>query len=490
MGARGLMRLVAMLCGLWLVSPWTLAQNIQLQPAPQPQPEAKLAALPAPVADLVKKYKLALDDVSIFVQDVAADQPLLLLNPDTPRNPASVMKTITTYVALDRLGPTYTWKTEAYVTGPIDAKGTLQGDLVLKGYGDPLLVVESFWKFLRALRDRGLQHITGDLVVDTSYFAPSSADPGAFDGKAEYPYNVIPNALLLNFQSINFKFFPDADQVKIVPEPNPANLTIQNNLKLVRTSCRQSHISMESGSSDTGDVVTFNGTYSANCGGFSIDRVATKPESMVYGVFKSLWQDMGGVIDGGLKLGDPPKKTLFYTFESRTLAEIIRSINKYSNNVMTRHLLLTLGAERFGPPATEQKGAQAVAAWLTENGLSFPELVIDNGAGLSRDGRVAARSLGQLLLKVYRSPYMPEFVASLPITGVDGTLQGRFKGEPLARHGHFKTGTIDNVKAIAGYLLTKTGHTYVAVVLVNHINADKGLGTMVQNELLRWLFEQ
>ena len=169
---------------------------------------------------------------------------------------------------------------------------------------------------------------------------------------------------------------------------------------------------------------------------------------------------------------------------------MIRSINKYSNNVMTRQLLLTMGAELDTPPGTEDKGIRVVRDWLQQSSLDFPELVLENGAGLSRDERISARHLGELLLAAYYSPYMPEFMSSLPVLAMDGTLKRRMGGSDLAGRAHLKTGSLDDVRAQAGIMLDQQGRRMVVVALHNAPRAENYAGEAVQNALLRWVYER
>jgi len=215
--------------------------------------------------------------------------------------------------------------------------------------------------------------------------------------------------------------------------------------------------------------------------------VVTGPDNYIYGVFKSLWAELGGQFEGNMREGTVPADAqLLHSTNSPSLAEVIRDVNKYSNNVMTRQILLTLGAEKYGPPGTVDKGSEAVRAWLAQKGLDFPELVLDNGSGLSRDGRISARHLGEILLTAYQSPYMPEFLASLPILSMDGTLAHRYGGA-LAGRAHLKTGSLDNVRAQAGIVLDEHGRRIVMVILHNDARAESAAGEAVQNALLAWI---
>ena len=186
----------------------------------------------------------------------------------------------------------------------------------------------------------------------------------------------------------------------------------------------------------------------------------------------------------------PSDAVLLYTYDSLPLPEIIRLVNKFSNNVMARHLLLTLGAEKFGAPATAENGSNAVRQWLAERDIRIPGLVLDNGSGLSREERITARGMAQMLDIAWHSPFMPEFAASLPLSAVDGTLRNRFRAAGMQGRLRLKTGRIDDVSGLAGFVNAASGKTYVVVILINHPGTQNGSADIVQTELIRWVFAQ
>ena len=432
--------------------------------------------LPAPVARVLKAAGVPPSAVALVVQDVDARLPRASFNADKPMNPASVMKLLTTYAALDLLGPAYTWKTEAYAAGPL-RDGVLEGDLVLKGGGDPKLGFEQFWLLLRQLRARGLREIRGDLVLDRSRFAAAEHDPARFDNEPLRPYNVGPDALLLNFKSIRLGFVPDAGKktVAIHAEPAPAPLDLVNLVKLGEGACGSAWyeaIRMDLVHTGAAARLILTGTYPAACGEKSRHVAALDHPQYVAGVFRQLWGELGGGFTGGLREGAlPASARLLARADSPALAEVAREINKYSNNVMARQLYLTLGAEATGQPARAEDAEAAVRGWLARKALPMPELVIENGAGLSRAGRISADSLARLLAAAWASPVMPEFIASLPLTGVDGTMKKRLGGNGVAGQAHVKTGYLDGVRALAGYVLDRRGKRVIVVFLANHPNA-------------------
>jgi D-alanyl-D-alanine carboxypeptidase/D-alanyl-D-alanine-endopeptidase (penicillin-binding protein 4) len=452
---------------------------------------------PDSVARMLSAYKMPATSLSVFAQEVGEDTPLIAVNSDVPRNPASTIKLLTTFLALEDLGPTYRWKTDAYLGGPL-VEGRLEGDLIIKGYGDPYMLLERYWLFLRELRQHGLQRIEGDLVIDNSYFEIDATDNGTFDGQPERIYNVVPDAFLVNFQAVDFVFRPDADSggVSIVADPHPANLDIANKLGLRSGLCGgyQNGIKMEvgnSGADDSRDRVTFSGRFRGQCREYLLSRAVLRAPTYAWGVFDRLWTQMGGELQGGLRLAAAPEDAEpFVEVESPPLLEIIHGVNKWSNNIMARHILLTMGAERSGAPATVEKGREAAAAVLASEGLDFPELRIDNGAGLSRDTRITARNLGRVLLAAQDSLYAAEYVSSMPLSGLDGTMRKRFKDEELTGRMHLKTGRLTGVFAMAGYLRSRSGRDFVVVAIQSHANAHRGPGEEIESEFMRWVYSQ
>ncbi len=449
--------------------------------------------LPAEIMAEMRRYGLSSRHLSIYVQVADQDKPLLAFQPDVPRNPASSIKVLTTLAALEILGPGYTWKTEAWSRAPI-RDGRLDGDIYLKGYGDPFLVIEHFWRFLRELRNDGLTEIRGNLILDQSHFALEDGDPAEFDGKPHRAYNVVPRALLVNFQAVRFHIQPQPDQnrVRVIADPHPAGLEITNRIQLRPGHCREGlrRVGLQAIHGRPMDKVMFSGRMDGGCGEAEFFRVVAEPTRYTHGVFTSVWRELGGRFEGDVREGQVPADArLLQRVSSSTLGDIVRSINKHSNNVMTRMLLLTLGAEGGGPGTTE-KGVARVRQWLATHGLSFPEMVLENGSGLSREERISARHLGQVMLLGYRSRFMPEFMSSLPVSGEDGTMQRRHSGTELDGRTHLKTGTINGVRAMAGYLQDNRGRRVVVVSLHNDPRVNSFAGEKVQDAILRWAYNR
>jgi D-alanyl-D-alanine carboxypeptidase/D-alanyl-D-alanine-endopeptidase (penicillin-binding protein 4) len=438
---------------------------------PTPPAPAQPNALPAPLRAALQEAGVPASAVAVYIHPIGARRPALAWNADQPMNPASAMKVVTTLAALELLGPAYTWRTEAYADGAL-AEGVLDGNLVLKGYGDPKLTLEDFWHLLRDLRARGIRHIRGDLVLDRSFFAPAQVDAAAFDNEPTRPYNVLPDALLINFKSIQLRFVPEEESrtVRILAEPQLPQVAIVNQLALAHGNCE---LWPEKPQASPGQAqLVFTGVFPAGCGEKTKSFSLLAPNEYALAVFQQLWNELGGTHQGGVRDGvRSDTARLIASRESRTLAELIRDMNKFSNNVMARQLFLTLSLSVDAPPASSEKAARAVRDWLGARGLDFPELVIENGSGLSRNERISAAHLGQLLLRAWETPLMPEFISSLPLLGTDGTLRRRLPGSPVAGRAHMKTGYLDGVRALAGYVQDRDGRNLVVVSVVNHANA-------------------
>lgn len=439
--------------------------------------------LPHSVRAALAQAGIPESQVGAYVYDLTTERPILEVGADRPLNPASLMKLVTTFAALEILGPSHTWKTEAWLDGSL-VDGRLDGNLVLKGYGDPKFNLESLILFLRDLRHRGLREINGDLVLDRSFFSVDAHDPGAFDNEPARPYNVGPDALLINFKSFRLQFVPEIEKqsVRIYAEPPLPQLRVVNNLRLASGLCDlwPERPAIE------GNTLTFSGKFSSSCGERSRYFSLATPDEYAAALFRLFWEQSGGTWTGRAREGILPfTARLFASWESQPLSEIIRDVNKFSINVMARQIYLTLGTRESSAPGTLSKSELAVRTWLARRGLDFPELVIDNGAGLSRTARISPRHLGELLAAAWRSPLMPEFVASLPLTAVDGTMRKRLANSPAAGQAHVKTGYLESVRAIAGYALDARGRRIALVFVINHGNARDAQSA--QDAFLEWV---
>ena len=470
-----------------------------------PQSLHRLAECAPAVREALRQARIPPGGAGIVVREINSSTPLIQLNAKQSMNPASTMKLLTTYAALELLGPAYTWRTEAYVDGKLE-NGVLKGNLIIKGYGNPKMNSEHLWLWLRELRNRGLRDIQGDLVLDRSAFASQETDPADFDNDPGRAYNVPPDALLLNFNAIRLRFIPGNGTVNVYTEPSLAGIALDNRLTVKeQRNCgawdRNIKVQL------VGNVIRLQGSYPSACGEHD-KPVNLLPHARYFdAVFRSLWQEMGGTLQGSTRDGSTPVSAmLLATHYSQPLSEIIRDINKFSNNVMARQLLISLSLNKEVPlintplfdllpdtlfpvistsPASFERSEIVLRNWIANKGFDFPELVLENGAGLSRKERISPHNIALLLQDMNLSPFSAEIEASLPIVGVDGTMRKRHVNGAVTAHAHLKTGSLEGVKSIAGYLQSRSGKQWILVFIINHPNA--AMGQHAQDELIEWL---
>ena len=443
--------------------------------ATQSPPAAYLAAL--------RDAGVATRASAVVIRPLDAGGVAVTENAGGAMSPASTMKLVTTWSALNLLGPAWTWRTEVYAIGPL-IDGALAGELAFRGSGDPTLVIENLWLLVQRIRATGLREIRGDVLLDKSIFEPQPYDPEDFDGAGDRAYNAGPDALLVNFKALSFDFVPDpqAGVARIVATPQLAGLRLAPSVPGSNAPCGDWRASLR------GDLTNplapqFRGSYPLACGTRSWHVNALDHSAYFGAVFRALWEGGGGVWTGRVRdAALPAGARQIASRESRTLAEVIRDINKFSNNVMARQVFLTVGAAASALPGNAARASQAIRGFLAARGLSVPELVLENGSGLSRSERIAPANLAAMLVDAWRSPLMPELMSSLPIVGVDGTTKGR---RAAAGAAHLKTGMLADVRAIAGYVVANSGRRYVLVAIINDPSARGA--QRAHDALLDWL---
>jgi serine-type D-Ala-D-Ala carboxypeptidase/endopeptidase (penicillin-binding protein 4) len=451
------------------------------------------AALPANLQEALAKAQLPLESVAIVVQPLDGGSPLISHNATKAMNPASVMKLVTTYAALEALTPAYRWKTEVYRNGPLN-QGVLDGDLIIKGAGDPALNVAEFWRLLQQVQQQGIRQIRGNLVLDLSIYAPEVSQRPMLDDEPWRAYNANPSALLLNGRNTSFRFsvatLANKPAVLIAQEFELPIIRIINTMQTRKGACNdwRSDLHYSVTPQADGAVVAFSGTLPDQCDERYLELSVLTDTQYVSATFKKLWAQLGGQFTGQMVLGPVTEMAIPVTsWASPPLDMVVRDINKWSNNVMARHLMLTVGQEAGFTPADEAGSALAVRQVLRQHGLVFTELVLENGSGLSRNERISAEHLAQLLVTAYQRPVMPVFMASLPILGMDGTTKKRLADSASKGMAYLKTGSLEGVSSLAGYVQDQAGKRYVLVIVANHARASAVRA--VQDLLLKQLIE-
>lgn len=490
-----------------------LLVSAQVHAADLVSQETALQYIPKAVAVSLEKSQIPKDAISISVMEIEPGRPgKIAAKTDVDwrskqaMNPASTMKLVTTLAGLDVLGPQYRWRTNVYTDGLI-RQGTLKGNLYLQGTGDPKLVPEELAKMMKALQNLGIQKIDGNLFFDRSAYAPNAMEHNTIDGESLRAYNVPPDPLLYAFRTLSFQLGKSrtADFIDISYTPPLSQLKVINQMQLVDQSCDswksniRFNLDPEGAIPNTDQLLTaqFSGSFPNACKGVNYNVVALDANTFLTQGFAAAWELAGGTwtqAPTGKSGTVPLASRLLLQFEGIALADDVQDINKYSNNVMARQLMLTLALEKMGKPATTENGELVIQSWLKGLGLQFPELVIENGSGLSRNEAISAEHMTQLLVAARNLSVADTFYNSLPIAGTDGTMRNRLmahlrkflhlKKKPEAR---IKTGSLADVRAISGYVMSKSGKMYAVTSFINHPNAWRGLEA--HDQLLAWLLD-
>lgn len=446
---------------------------------------AASARLPPEIYAALERARLPPESLVVVVQEAGSSRTRLAWRADVPVNPASLTKLLTTYAALDLLGPAWTWSTPVWLQGTV-ADGVLDGNLVIKGSGDPKLVPERLWLLLRRVQQLGVREIKGDIVLDRSAFSVPEQSPADFDGEPLRPYNVRADALLLAYRSVLLSFTPDvARGVALVGvDPPLAGVQADSSVPLGAGICNDWRGELKADFSDP-TRLRLAGSFPASCGEKAWPVAYADPRSYNDRMVSALWREMGGKLGGSVRDGLAPATAPAFTSVSPALSEVVREINKFSNNVMAQQLFLTLGLNRGGSGSPEAS-REVLRRWLNERlGRAAEGAVLDNGSGLSRETRLSAQQLARVLQSAWASPVMPELVASLPVSGTDGTL---IRSKAAPGRAHLKTGSLRDVSGVAGYVLANNGRRYVVVAVVNHPNANAARPAI--DALVQWVINE
>ncbi len=449
---------------------------------------AQAQPLPPEIDAALARAKLPREAVTLVVAEAQGKEPPRLWHrAQEPVNPASIAKLATTFAALELLGPAWTWTTPVGVDGPV-RDGVLQGNLYIKGQGDPRLVAERLWQLLRRVQGLGVRRISGDIVLDRSAFPLGPQDPAAFDGEPLKAYNAQPDALLVNYRAMVLHLTPlpsasGAGGVAAVQmEPALAGVEVPATVPLSAAACGDWRAGLRADFSQP-TRVRLEGTFPASCGPRAWPLAAPDPGQQAARAVAAMWRELGGQLGGQVRDGLMPAGLApVMSVESPTLAEVVRDINKYSNNVMAQQLFLTLSLQQKGS-GTLAGSREVLQQWWRERLREEPPQ-FDNGSGLSRQERTTGAQLARLLQYAWASPLMPEFIASLPVAGIDGTARRTGTGPGAAGQAHLKTGSLRDVTGVAGYVHATDGKRYVLVAIANHPNA--GAMRPVIDQLVAW----
>ncbi|MGH9866653.1 MAG: D-alanyl-D-alanine carboxypeptidase/D-alanyl-D-alanine endopeptidase [Candidatus Polarisedimenticolia bacterium] len=432
---------------------------------------AATPATPRPLgpslAAILKTPDLARSQVGMRVVEADTGRVLFDHNAEMPLKPASNMKVMTSAAALSLLRPEYVFNT-LFMASSRPVNGVLAGDLYIKGYGSPALSGEQWWLMAREMKARGIDRVEGDLVGDDSYFDGLDRPQGWPSHTEDAFYNAPVSALSADYNAVTIVVRPGrmGGTPEVVLTPFASFFKVAN--RAVTTASR-SNLRVGRQFDGTQNVIVVDGQISARSAPSISYRAVEQPTFYALSAFREAASKEGIVINGVSRRGSIPQGALrLYEHESRPLTDLVRTMNKLSNNYMAESFLKTLGAETAGVPGSVEKGAAAVTSFLEGLGVDTRNLVLADGSGLSHADRLTAASLTAVLLAMYRDFESSfEFITSLPIGGVDGTLDRRMVGGPAQRRIRAKTGHLNGVSSLSGYAFTNQGRALAFSILVN-----------------------
>jgi len=437
---------------------------------------------------MLSKSAIKRSELALYIKETESNRVVSAINIDKLMLPASVIKVYSAYAILLELGYDYRWSTNFYITGKF-INGTVYGDLVVKGFGDPTLNSSDIPEIVKALKAQGIDKINGDIVIDRSYFSVSTRDSSHFDNNIYSPYNAMPDAMMFNQHTSNFSLYPKNGKYVVKKLIAGDSYRVSNQIKVVGGSCvgKRANPIISIDHSTERPTLVLQGKLSNRCKKRYYKYIITKPYKEFYNALKNEFAKRGIKYNGKRKMAKTPLEAKkIYTHYSKKLEDIIAITAKKSNNLFARHLLLTLGAKIYGSPSNLNKGRKAVERVLNRyHLLNYSKTCIDNGCGLSRESRITARSMAKVLDHAYKS-YGQRWLNILSIAGKDGTIRRRFAQSIVKNRAWMKTGTLDRVKNISGYLKSRDGTLYTVVILVNSKHS-RWAGSALQNKIIKWL---
>jgi D-alanyl-D-alanine carboxypeptidase/D-alanyl-D-alanine-endopeptidase (penicillin-binding protein 4) len=433
--------------------------------------------------ELIPKEARSNGKLGVVVRSLKSDETIFEYNADGLFVPASNVKIITSVTALSLLKADYRFKTEFYSGGEI-LNGVLYGGLYIKGYGDPTLKTEHLNSIAYEFKKRGIKEIKGGITVDDSYFDKARYGKGWKEKWKGDVFSPPISALSLNYNTFDINIHPSKlGRAPVVGlEPKGTNVNIIN-----KAITRKGKNTLVAHWLEEGKTIILKGGISPHASFFKIQLTVENPALYTGSVFKKILEESGIKVQGFITMGEVPSwAEIFYTHFSPPLHVIITEYNKNSVNIIGENIVKTLGAEIKGTPGTWEKGSQVVSEFLRKIGIKDGFTIVD-GSGLSPLNQVSPKTLTEILKYAYKDRLISiEFISSLPIGGVDGTLKKRFRMSKVEGRVLAKTGHLDNVSALSGYLFTENGDVLVFSILAN------GLGwkaTEFQNNLLMRLLE-
>ncbi|MBX7137618.1 MAG: D-alanyl-D-alanine carboxypeptidase/D-alanyl-D-alanine-endopeptidase [Oligoflexia bacterium] len=415
----------------------------------------------------------------IAVFDLASGTPVFLHNAEKPLKPASVMKVLTSAVALEDLGPEFQFRTEFLVEAPLTS-GRVQ-NLYVKGGGDPALTVEELWKISRNLGLLGVRQID-NVILDDSGFNSGRSPVG------QRAYQTGSSALAFNHDSLGFMVCPtqsgrEARVETVPPEIQP------------RIEGRIQTSSSEAATFTIDELYQQGGQLAFKIGGAipkdqeceTFYRSVVDPVSYLGQTFRGILKQTGVNLLSGYRGGKTPVGAkVLYAHLSPPLSEILKDLNHFSNNFIAEQLLYAIGAHLSGNFEREA-GLKRLEQYLISLGVSAASVRVVDASGLSHSSRLSASAVARVLKRMAElDSVRPEFENSLSVGGRSGTLKRRDFGLVSGATVRGKTGTLDGVSSLAGYLSCTSGRKLVFAILINDA-PSKEAAERLENQIVKSL---
>lgn len=457
-----------------------------------------LAFVPSPVAanDLDAALAKKLDGIrrrfglqralGVVVNDLATGATIYQHNAAKMFVPASGMKLATIGASLHYLGPNYRFQTEFLVDGPLE-NGVVKGNLYVHGSGDPSLTHHEMAYIARSLSEAGLTAIEGDVVLDDSFFDDRLRGPASYDNilKQGLP---IQSALSYNFNLVEIKALPGTAGSKAqIHDGGYGYFDVLNRV----TTATRGNPWMRVQKLRRDQVVVrgrvIQGDEEERIGRF----VAPDPTQYFASAFVGKLRESGVSVPGQVINGQVEGRDLqtLYVHRSARLVEVLGSLGKYSNNFSAEQMFKALGAHRWGEPGSFESGARAVSEYIVGLGVNKRDFRVDDGSGLSYDNFLSAAILVKILEDIYRAPELrTDFICTLALGGVDGTLRRRFLNVKHMGRIMAKTGSLANVSSLSGFAFSEHRGPLVFSVVTNGI-AKQYRADHVEDEIARALLD-
>ena len=436
-------------------------------------------ALREAIDDIIARTLLSRSRVAVQVVSLDDGSVVYARNADELLNPASNVKLFTTATALVRLGPDFRFETEFLVDDPANPRrrkgqgpGDIQGNLYVRGKGDPSINSQRLWQIANELYYAGLRSVSGDLVLDDSWFDGERVGPGFDQEDSDRAYMAPTGAVSLNWNAIGAHVSPgDAvgEPGRIDLDPPSEFFVVENRVRTTRArSLRRLWVS----SVPMGDKqkIVVSGRMPLGSSPVGVWRKIDEP-SLYFGHTLKHYLALRGVRVRGkiVRRAIPEGARAFMLHQSDTLDLVLKRVNKSSSNFMAEQLVKTLGAQVVGAPGTWPKGIAAIEEFLAaEVGIPLGTFVMKNGSGLNDTNRFSSAQVCRLLRHMWRRfPLAPEYLSSLGIAAKDGTLHYRMEGTDAAGRLRAKTGTLENVSALSGYVQSVAGERFAFSIMVN-----------------------